>query len=179
MTEVAKAYGSALYLLARDEGLTDALKEEYKVVCTSFAQEKGIYKVLDAPEIPMEERLSVVDAILKGRVHPYLLSFVKILTERHDISFLADCFTQFVHLYNEDHGILPVTAVTGMPMSDAQKQRLASRLSEITKKQIELTCRTDPACMAGVRLEMEDKLIDGSVQSRLNKLRAQMMNVVA
>ena len=80
MTQVGNVYGEALYELALSEGLQDEIKEQMQVLNQSFAQEPGFIRLLRSPNLSKQERCGILDSSFRGKVHLYLLNFLKILT---------------------------------------------------------------------------------------------------
>ena len=74
--------------------------------------------------------------------------------------------------------MLPVKAVTAVPMTEDQIARLTEKLAKITGKTIEVQCRVDPAVLGGVRLDYDGKRVDGTVQSRLDAVSNLLKNTV-
>ena len=178
MTEIANVYGQALYDLAKDENLTDELLEQMSVLNEGFSAEPAFVQLLSAPSIPKEERCQVLDDSLRGQVHPYVLNFMKILTEKGYMRHFADCCRLFRQQYNKDKGILPVVAVTKLPLSDELRRKLTDKLSVVTGKTIDLECRVDPECLGGVRLELDGIQVDGTIRHRLDEIRKLLKNTV-
>lgn len=178
MTQIGNAYGQALYALAKEEGCSLPVLEELKVLEESFLAEPDFLLLLAAPNLSKEERCGILDASLRGRVHPYVLNFLKILTERGSIRCFHDCCKIYREAYNRDNGILEVCAVTAVALSEEQSRRLADKLHAITGKTIELVNRVDTSCMGGVRLDYDGKRLDDTVESRLDAIRALLKNTV-
>ena len=171
MTEVGSVYGLALYDLAKSEALTEQILKELNVLRQSFEAEPDFIRLLSTPALSKEERCQILDNSFRGKVHPYLLNFLKILTEKSYIRYFCDCCEAFVDHYNLDNGILPVTAVTAVALTDVQVEKLTGKLSRITGKQIELRNRIDPSCLGGVRLDYDGQRLDDTVCHRLNAIR--------
>ena len=178
MTEIANVYGQALYDLAKDENLTEEILGQITVLDETFRAEPAFLQLLSAPAISKEERCKVLDDSLRGQVHPYVLNFLKILTEKGYMRQFGGCCQLFRQQYNTDHGILPVVAVTKLPLSDALRRRLIDKLSAVTGKTIDLECRVDPDCLGGVRLELDGMQVDGTVRHRLQEIHKLLKNTV-
>lgn len=178
MTEVATTYGQALYDLARDEGLSRQLLSELSALDQSLRGEPGFAQLLSAPNIPKDERIRILDHSLGGKVHPYVLNFLKILTERGYVKHFSGCCQMYRQQYNRDNGIVPVTAYTAVPLSDELRQKLTRKLSAVTGKTIELDCRIDPETLGGVRLDFDGKQVDGTIRRRLEDIRGILKNTV-
>ena len=178
MTDAANVYGQALYELAREEGLSLQLLKELQVLKESFDAEPGFIQLLCTPSIPKQERCQVLDDSLRSQVHPYVLNFLKLLTEKGYIRHFPGCCHTFRQQFNRDNGILQVTAVTALPLSDELRVRLADTLSKTTGKQVELLCRLDQSVLGGVRLDLDGIQVDGTVRRRLEEIRGILKNTV-
>ena len=178
MTEAASVYGEALYALAKDENKSDVMLAQLKVLDESFAKEPDFLRLLSAPNLSKIERKEILDTCFKGKTEPYLLNFLKILMEKGYVRQFSNCVQVFRELYNEDHGIMLVSAVTAVPMADSQKDKLASKLAGITGKQIELINTIDPACIGGVRLDYDGKRVDDTIIHRLDAVSNMLKNTI-
>ena len=178
MTEAGSVYGLALYDLAKSEGLTEQILKELDVLKGSFGEEPAFLKLLSTPTLTKQERCDILDHSFRGKLQPYLLNFLKILTEKGYIRHFSDCCEAYRDQYNRDHGILPVTAVTAVPMSDSQQKRLREKLETLTEKTVDLHCRIDPSCLGGVRLDYDGKRVDDTVAHRLDAVRNLLKNTV-
>ena len=79
MTETGKRYGTSLYELAAEEGLTERILAELDVAVNAM-QEPGYLRLLMTPSIPKKERCVLLDQAF-AQAHPYLVNFLKILCE--------------------------------------------------------------------------------------------------
>ena len=178
MTQIAVTYAQALYDLAREEELGKAILEQLAALKDVFAQTPSYSKLLSAPDIPKQERCGILDEAFRGKVHPYVLNFLKILTEKGYIRQFPDCCDAYRGFYNDDNGILVVKAVSAVPLTEAQIQKLTEKLTANTGKQIDLQCSVDAAVMGGLRLNYDGKQVDGTVQSRMDAISKLLKNTV-
>ena len=178
MTQIGNVYGEALYSLAREEGLSDAVLQELKTLRDAFTQEPDFVRLLSAPNLSKEERCDILDRSFRGKVQPYVLNFLKILTEKGYARYFCDCCDAYRELYNADHGILTVKAVPAVALTGQQAAKLSDKLASTTGKTIELQNRVDPGCLGGVRLDYDGKRVDGTVASRLDAVRSLLKNTV-
>ncbi len=178
MTGAGSVYGEALYDLAKAEGLSASFLQQLNVLSQSFAEQPDFLRLLSAPSINKQERCAVLDESLGGRVHPYVLNFLKILAEKGYARQFPECVKAYREHYNADNGILPVTAVTAVALSEKQAQRLTEKLSQLTGKTVELNNRIDASVLGGIRLQYSGKQLDDTVQHRLAAIRDTLKNTV-
>lgn len=178
MTQIGMVYGQALYALAKEENLSDVVLEELKALSAGFSQEPDFLRLLSAPNLPKEERCRIVDSSFRGKVQPYVLNFLKLLTEKGYTRHFSECVDAYRDQYNQDHGILPVKAVTAVPLTPEQTEKLTVKLAKITGKSIELINQVDPGCLGGVRLDYDGKRVEDTVAHRLEAIRSMLKNTV-
>lgn len=178
MTEVGISYGQALYTLAKDEGLSKEILDQIKVLRESFSQEPDFLRLMSAPDLSKQQRCEILEDCFREKVHPYVLNFLKILTEKGCIKAFPACVKAYLEQYNRDNGIITVMAVTAVALTQEQHMRLEQKLRQVTGKTVELQNRVDPACLGGVRLDFDGKRVDGTVKNRLETLRSQLNNTV-
>ena len=178
MTQAANTYAQALYDLARDEGLGKEILEELAALKGVFSENPEYSKLLSAPDLPKQERCKILDEAFRGKVNPYVLNFLKILTEKgyiRQFPLYCDAYRGF---YNEDNGILVVKAVSAVALNKQQIEKLTAKLEVTTGKQIDLQCSVDPAELGGLRLSYSGKMVDGTVKTRLDSIGKLLKNTV-
>lgn len=178
MTEAAQQYGQALYELARDENISKLLWEQMQVLSEAFDSEPDFLRLLASVTVSKEERYDLLDESFRETIHPYLLNFLKILTQEGLIRKFPDCCKHFEGRYYEDNGILPVQVYTAKPLTAEQTGRLAEKMESITGKTVLLRNRIDPDCLGGVRLCYDGIQVDGTVKSRLDAIGKLLKNTV-
>lgn len=178
MTEVGSVYGQALYDLALEEALTKTVLDELEVLLLGFEAEPDFVRLLSTPTLTKQERCQILDQSFRGKVQPYLLNFLKILTEKGYMRHFSDCCAAYREQYYKDNDILLVNAVTAVPMTKEQLVKLTRKLGTITGKQIELRNRVDPDVLGGVRLDYDGKRLDDTISHRLEAVGAMLKNTV-
>lgn len=178
MTSIGTVYGEAIYSLAQEDQLTASILPQLEMLEQCFSQETGYLDLLSCQSLPKQERCSLLDESLKDAVHPYLLNFLKILVEKGYIRHFPHCCDTYRQCYYRDNGILPVTAVTALPLSPEQTKRLTDKLASITQKTILLSNEIDHELLGGLRLDYDGKQLEDSVSHRLETIRQLLKNTV-
>lgn len=178
MTQIGSVYGEALYGLAVEENASDEILSELTALNHSFHGEPDFIRLLSSPSIPKPERCRILDDSFRGKLHTHVVSFLKILTEKGYIKHFSDCCKSYESAYNLDHNILPVTALTAVPLTAEQAAALTAKLSRITCKTVKLQNKVDPACLGGVRLDYDGKRLDDTVSHRLDAIRSMLRDTI-
>ena len=171
MTGVGSVYGEALYSLAKDENRSQPILEQLTVLEAAFSQDPDFIRLLNSPTLTKVERCAILDDIFRGKVDPYLLNFMKILTEKGYMNYFTQCCKEYRLRYQSDHNILSVQAVTAVPLSREQTQKLSAKLEQLTGKTIDLHNKVDPAVLGGVRLDYDGKRLEDTLAHRMESIR--------
>ena len=170
MTEVGNVYGESLYELAKEENLAEQIFRQLAVLQQSFQQEPDFIRLLSSPSLTKAERCQILDDSFRGKVHAYVLNFLKILTEKGYMRYFSDCCDAYTEHFDQDNGILRVDAVSAVELSREQKDKLTQKLSRITGKEIALRVRIDPRVLGGIRLDYDGRRMDDTVSHRLDTI---------
>ncbi|MEG2038868.1 MAG: ATP synthase F1 subunit delta [Oscillospiraceae bacterium] len=179
MREFSSSYASALIKLAIETDSLDEIFEQIMIIKEEIISNPNFIKILDAPMIAVEDKLSVADETFKGKINVYLLNFIKILVEKGAMHEFVNCANAFEKLYNEDKNIEKVTAVTAIPLNEKLTEKLIKKLETVTGKTIVLVNQVDPECMGGIVLRLENSQIDGSIKTKLEAIKTQMFSIIA
>lgn len=178
MTEVGNVYGESLYTLAREENLSEQIGGELAALRGSFRQAPEFIRLLSSPSLTKAERCQILDDSFRGKVHPYVLNFLKILTEKGYMRHFSDCCKAYTAHFDQDNGIVRVTAVTAVALTDSQSARLTEKLSRSTGKQVILHNRVEPGVLGGVRLDYDGQRLDDTVSHHLDAVRELLSKTV-
>ena len=177
MSEVSKEYSRALYELAEEEQAEAEYLSEIRAIDGIFADMPEYIRLLGAPNVPVRERVSMLDESFGGRCREYILFFMKLMIERGYACYLRECFSAFEDIYLERHGIVRAHVTSAVELDEERKEALHAKLEKYSQKKVEMTLTTDPSLIGGIRVEIDGKLLEGSVRSRLDKLRSDITGI--
>lgn len=179
MTEIAKAYGRTLYDLAVESEGVERMLDEITTLRQAFEENPQFVTLLNSPNLTKEERVAVVDDTFGGKVHIYLLNFLKVIAENGTAHEFIDTAKQFRREYNWENGIETVTVTSAVALDAKQESELTDKLSKMTGKTIHLEKKVDPAVVGGIRLQMDGLQLDGTVKNKLDAIRSRLLRTLA
>lgn len=171
MTGLAREYGEGLYELARDEELRPMIHEQLSDIHALLKAEPEFIRLLCSRAVERGTRLKIVDDTFVGHVHPYVTNFMKLLVEKEHFDSFLMCCDWFHQRYNEDYGIVEARVTSAVALNEEERAALRVRLSKLSGRQVSLIETVDPAVIGGVRVEMDGKRYDNTIQDRLSRLR--------
>ena len=170
MTQTAKIYGDSLYDLAAEASITESIFHQAQEVETLLRENPDYVRLLSEPSLKLEERLALLDQAFGEEIEVYLLNFMKLLCERGLLGEIGGCLQEYRLRYYKDNHIAQATVTSAIALTETQRDALRAQLEKISGKQILLSEKVQPSVIGGLRIEMEGKLINGTVAGRLSEL---------
>ena len=159
MTGLAREYGEGLYELARDEDLGLMIFEQLDDIAALLKEQPAFIRLLCSRAIDRASRLKIVDDTFGNHVHPYVTNFMKLLVQKEH------------QRYNEDNGIVEAHVTSAVALTRDELAALRVTLSRISGRQVKLITAVDPSLIGGVRVEMDGRRYDNTIQDRLGRLK--------
>jgi F-type H+-transporting ATPase subunit delta len=108
--------------------------------------------------------------VLNGGPKAVGAGFLKVLAENQRLGSLPEILARYEVLKAEAERTLDVVLTSASAVSNDQQQRISDSLNKRFSRQVRLTVQLDPTLIAGARLQVGDRVIDGSVRTGLDKL---------
>ena len=176
---VEKVYAEALYELAAETGEKERLFDELMGLAKVFSDNPGLCDVLQAPTVTNEEKYTMLKNIFGGRISQMAYNFLCVLAGKGRARHMEGIAEEYKKMWYAENNIMDVTVTSVRPLSADQRRRLADRLSASYGKRIVMTEKIDPSIMGGLKVTCGDRMLDGSVKTKLNELRSSMKNARA
>jgi F-type H+-transporting ATPase subunit delta len=168
-----EGYAAALFEVARAEGVLETVEDELFKLSRTIAGDDRLRRALSDPAIPEHARLALVDDVFQSshRLARGLAAFLVMTGRAKDLPDIVDQF--LTRAAAERQRV--VAEVTGaVPLDESRRQRLARALSHATGKTVEVYDIADPEVLGGLRARVGDLVIDGTVRTRLRRLRDEL-----
>lgn len=173
----AYEYGKALFLITEEDAVSDKVLADVRTAESVFNANPDYVKLLCSPAIPKEERVAIAGKAFSG-IDERLLNLIKILTEMRAVNLFDKVAGAYYSLYDESRGIVRVDAITAIPLTKAQSDKLAATLSARLSKTVIVKNTVDTTILGGMKLRYSGVQLDGSVKTRLDKFEDALRNTV-
>ncbi len=165
----SKRYALALYQLALERGSVESWQADLQAVDEAM-QEREFAAFLDMPKIRLEQKMSVIREGLPG-VDTMIHNLMGVLISRDMAGALPSVREEYGRLVDRQEGRERALVTSATPLEAGQVDRLAAYLGELVGKDVEVATAIDPSILGGLVARVGDRLIDGSVRTRLQDLR--------
>lgn len=164
-----RRHAQAVFQLALQSGEMEGWLAHLEAIAR-VATEPGYRAVLESPRLSLKDKLSVAGDKLAG-LSPLAVNFLGLLLARGRLGMAPQIAEEYRRLLYAHQGVELAEVVTAVPLEAGEEALLAQRLERLTGKKVKLALRTDSAILGGLVARMGDRLLDGSVRSRLHALK--------
>jgi F-type H+-transporting ATPase subunit delta len=167
----AKALLDVLYPASAELGLEQLLK--FSALLSSEAQMRRLF---ENPTIAAERRKEVFRGIAESLSYDtYVRNFLNRLIERNRLDLLSDIVTAYEKLLDEKLGIVRAKVTSAGPLDAAQQKSIASRLEQVTGKQVRVELSVDPSLIGGIVARVGSTIYDGSIRQQLQVFKQRLI----
>ena len=171
MTEMNKEYGTALFMLAKELEKENEYAVALECVEEVFSGNAEYIDFLASPSIPMEERLSAIEAAFGESVPENIVSFLQLLCEKGRIRGFDKSVEEYKSLLDAQNHVSVAYVKSVVELTEEQKENLKNKLEIKTGNSVILECSTDQSLMGGIVVEIDGQLMDASLKTRLCEVK--------
>ncbi|MEE4311632.1 MAG: ATP synthase F1 subunit delta [candidate division KSB1 bacterium] len=170
---IARNYAKAFYDHAREAGIVENLIQEMDAFASMIQGNENIQLLLTRPNVKGRE--DIIDALFGGYFPRVLVNFVKIVVKNKRYELLLQIFDDVQRRYELDQDILRVETVTAVPLGDDELGSITADLKRLFGKEPLIENRVDESIVAGIRIFVNGKVYDSSLEARLQKIRSDLL----
>jgi F-type H+-transporting ATPase subunit delta len=123
---------------------------------------------------PVEHRIALIDGLLAGKVSNQTGRLARQAVAAPRGRSLDRTLETYAVVAAERRSRVVATVTAAVPLTAEQRERLSSALATIYGHEIQLNIDVDPRLVGGIRVEIGDEVIDGSMISRLGEARRRL-----
>ena len=113
----------------------------------------------------------------REEIDQVLKNFADLLIRKNDLSKLDLVIQEFFKLWNQRKGVVESEVVSARELDEETLEILKSFIKDLSgKAQVNIDNRLDRNVLGGVVIKYQDKIIDGSLRSRIEELRYKLYN---
>lgn len=172
---VALRYASALFDLANEGGALEKVDADVSTMLALLEESADLRRLVASPIFGPEEQLSAMAAVMdRANVDGLVANFVKLSIRNRRLFALPGMLTAFGELMAAHRGETIAVITSAEPLSETQATALKEALAEKAGGTIKLETHVDPSLIGGLIVRLGSQMIDTSVKTRLQGLKAAM-----
>lgn len=175
-TIVAKRYADAFYALGEEKSKLEQFEKELLTLRAVFHQNKQLVTFLKHPRVTVDEKKKLVrDSFQSFSVET--VNLLQLLIDRHREEIIQEMISHFITKMNDAKGIADADVYSVRELSETEKQRISETFApKVGKRSLNLTNIVDPDILGGLRLRVGNRIFDGSVSGKLQRMERKLIS---
>jgi F-type H+-transporting ATPase subunit delta len=170
---VSRRYARALFGSADAKQALDSVGAAFAAIAEALA-EPQVMRVLTGP-VARERKRDLLLKVAAATQAPELVrDFLLVLADHDRLRQIPAIRTAFESLLDQKRGITRAVIRSAAELSPEMLSEITRVFGAITKKQVVAKVEIVPELIAGVIVEVEGRVYDGSLRTQLGKLHQQM-----
>ncbi|RAS73066.1 F0F1 ATP synthase subunit delta [Priestia endophytica] len=169
---VARRYGVALFQLAKEQHILDEASKQLEIIKNVFNENPQFLEILTHPKIDRQKKKALMEETFSTCLPPVQHALL-LLLDRHRIAIVTEVIDHFLALYDEEKSVAKALVYSAKALSEDEKSSLSNTFSKkVNKKSLHIENIVDPSLIGGVKLRIGNRIYDGSVKGRLERVRS-------
>ena len=168
-----KRYSRALIESAGSE--VDAIRNDLGLINETINSSSDLKNVILNPTFNEEKVEEIIGDIFSSKISEKTLNFLKMLIKAHRMDIFEDITYWYCEFDDELKNKLKVSVTSAIVLNDETKERLKHKLEAKFKKTILLNYAVDESIIGGLIIKANDKIIDGSIKSKYERLKKSLV----
>ncbi len=174
-TGLAGRYANAIFELAQEQGLVDAVAADFAALKSAIAASSDLGRLVKSPLFGNEVQARALKPVLdKMGVNPLTTKSLLTLTGKRRLFALEGVIAAFDRLVAKMKGEVQAQVISAHALSSAQTAELKSVLKARLGREPRLDTRVDPTLLGGLIVKVGSRMIDSSIRTKLAGIRAAM-----
>jgi F-type H+-transporting ATPase subunit delta len=174
-TGLSGRYANAVFELAQEQGLVDAVAGDLAALRTAMARSADLARLVKSPVFSHEEQSRALKPVLERMgANPLTIKFLLTLTRKRRLFALDGVIAAYNRLVARLKGEVEAQVTSAHPLSPAEAAELRSVLKARLGREPRLDAHVDPALLGGLVIKVGSRMIDSSIRTKLAGIRAAM-----
>lgn len=171
-TAVARRYAQALFELL-DQSDIASTRLALNGLGDTIKTSASLRHVVASPAFGMDDKIAVLTT-LGSRLGcpPVGQTFLGQLVRKNRVGFLPEIADAFAKLADQAKGTQQVTVSSAAALSQADQDRIKTRLREQLRREVDVTFQTDQDHLAGLQIRIGSTVVDSTIRGRLQAMRS-------
>ena len=174
-TGLAGRYATAVFELAEEERAIDAVAADFASLRTAIHASADLARLVRSPAFSREDQARGLKPLLEQMgVSPLTMKFLLLLAAKRRLFALEGIIAAYNHKVARLKGEVEAEITSARPLSVSETEDLKRMLKSQLGREPRLQTRVDPSLLGGLVVKLGSRMIDSSIRTKLNGIRAAM-----
>jgi F-type H+-transporting ATPase subunit delta len=172
---ITERYVNALTQIADENNSWNAINNDLLTIAQLLKDNVELENFLLHPVIEYNDKKDVIEKVVKGSVSEQVFNFLNVLLDKNRIYLVPSIQESFKEQLLKKNNVINVYVKTAIELDEDMKNRLLEKLGNKLQKKVNIISDIDKDIIGGVILQVEDKVIDGSIKAKIENMKKQLI----
>lgn len=175
LSKISVRYARALFAVAGDQNLLDQVHADMEMLGHASREVPAFRSFLENPVMIPSSKRKLLHNMFEGNVTKLTIDFLDLILKNNRLSYISGIARKFGDQYREFKGITSAVLTTAEEIDESIKDKIKQLvLITGTKNKVLLEEKNDREIIGGFILQVDDKQIDASVRTQLNRIKKEL-----
>jgi F-type H+-transporting ATPase subunit delta len=175
---LAERYANALFDIADERRLLDEVASDLRQLRAMLAASADLSRLIRSPVVTRGEQGKAISALAtRAGFSPLVRDFLAVVSKNRRLFAVPSMIGAYLERLAERRGLVTAEVTTAQPLSEAQFARLGEQLRRSVGRQVSVDAEVDPRLIGGMIVKVGSRMIDGSLNSKLQRLQLAMKGI--
>jgi F-type H+-transporting ATPase subunit delta len=174
---IIKKYTQALFKVVVKENDINQVSDRLHNIRSILKSIPELKQLLITRRVQVQDKMNILKNILGDKISNIVMDLMVLLMENGHMMLFGEVVKRFDYLLDKESKLVKVHITSSSILSDDEVERISLKIENNIQKEVEVKTEIDSSIMGGIKLRVGNTLIDGSIHSRLQKMRDTLIQV--
>jgi F-type H+-transporting ATPase subunit delta len=175
---MAGRYAIALFELALEGNAVEAVKADLDRFEALVAESADLTRLVRSPVFTAEEQAKALKAVLDAAgIGGLAGQFLQVVASNRRLFAVRDMVRDYRKLVARHKGEVTAEVTLAAEPKEAHLAAIKDALKAVTKKDVQVDVKVDPAIIGGLVVKLGSRMVDSSLRTKLNAIKHAMKEV--
>jgi len=171
----ARVYAKALFEIGLEEGAVGSIYDDLHALHAALGGlDPELRAFFEMPQLRRDDKRQILNMAFADKVGRPVLGLLHVLVQKRRELLLDKVVEEYDRLRDEHEGRVQVRVTTARELGADLKEALRASLEQRTNKTVVLRERIDPEVLGGIRVNLGDQVLDGTIRRGLQDMRRRL-----
>ncbi len=172
----ARVYAEALLDIGLKENAVGKIYDDLHAVNAAVrGLDPDLRAFFNLPQFRRDDKRVIINKAFEGKVGRPVLGLLHILISKRREPLLDNVVAEFDRYRDRHEGRVKASVTTARKLDADLVKALSAALEQRTKKSVDLEERIDPNVLGGIRVNLGDAVLDGTIRRGLQDMRRSLV----
>jgi len=168
---VGRRYAKALFRIAQEQNRVAEVEKDLRLLADTLKEHAELRQILLNPTVTKQMKKDLARQVFGGRVSETVLNAVQLMVDKGRETLLDTLVDAYLEFANEAMEQAAATVYSARLLTDGELRQIADTFGTITGKTVVARQVLKPELIGGIQVLIGDRLYDGSLSGKLQRLQ--------